>query len=323
MKKIGYEGAETFGLIVARRFTMPFANVNGVRLSYESVGDGVPLLFIHGGYGGAPTTLAPQNHAIKTILPRDKVRTILYDRRNAGLSDYTDGHYTLATLAGDALGLLDHLGVQKAIIVGTLGRRADRAGACAVASRTGDRAVPAEHRRQSRLARAAAGQDAARTRPAQQVGRRPRGVRRAQGLVADPGSEREQGPRRDRAAGKTESGAANAYPDDDLYRYSIGEIRNFEAYLGADYSSRLGELKMPVCVIHGTADRVVPYAWGEALHRAIPQSEMHPIADADHGIFLTRAPLSHCATGSACVAQGHGVTAGHSIAQRMSRYSAC
>ena len=42
---------------------------------------------------------------------------------------------------------------------------------------------------------------------------------------------------------------------------------------------------MPVCIIHGTADRVVPYAWGEALHKAIPQSEMHPIADADHGIL--------------------------------------
>src|SRR4051794_16332480 len=68
---------------------MPFASVNGVRLSYESVGEGTPLLFIHGGYGGHATTLAPQNHAIKTILPRDRVRTILYDRRNAGLSDYT------------------------------------------------------------------------------------------------------------------------------------------------------------------------------------------------------------------------------------------
>ncbi len=79
--------------------------------------------------------------------------------------------------------------------------------------------------------------------------------------------------------------ALQTVSDDDLYRYSVGEIRNFEAYLGVDYAPRLGELKMPVCIIHGTADRVVPYAWGEALHRAIPQSEMHPIADADHDIL--------------------------------------
>ena len=98
---------------------MPFATVNGIRLSYESIGEGVPLLFIHGGYGGAATTLAPQTHAIRTILPRDKVRTILYDRRNAGLSDYTDAHYTLKTIAADALGLLDHLQIKRAIVVGT------------------------------------------------------------------------------------------------------------------------------------------------------------------------------------------------------------
>jgi pimeloyl-ACP methyl ester carboxylesterase len=40
---------------------MPFAHANGVRLFYDSVGEGVPLLFIHGGYGGAATTLAPRN----------------------------------------------------------------------------------------------------------------------------------------------------------------------------------------------------------------------------------------------------------------------
>ena len=83
-------------------------------------------MFIHGGYGGAPTTLAPQNHAIKTILPRDKVRTILYDRRNAGLSDYTDAHYTMTTIAADALGLLDHLGIKQGDRRRHVGRRADR-----------------------------------------------------------------------------------------------------------------------------------------------------------------------------------------------------
>src|SRR5262249_33437811 len=77
------------------------------------------LLFIHGGYGGAATTLAPRPQAIETILPRDRVRTILYARRNAGQSDYTDAHYTLAEIAGDALGLLDRLAVSKAIIVGS------------------------------------------------------------------------------------------------------------------------------------------------------------------------------------------------------------
>jgi len=263
---------------------MPFANVNGVRLSYENVGDGVPLLFIHGGYGGAPTTLAPQNHAIKTILPRDRVRTILYDRRNAGLSEYTDGHYTLATIAGDALGLLDHLGVQKAIIVGT---SAGGPPALEIALSHPERVIalclPNTGANLASLERPQGKARLELVRRSKSEGDRAVFEGR-KALLRIPVPSESRDPTEIARQAKLKA-ALQSVPDDDLYRYSVGEIRNFEAYLGADYSSRLGELKMPVCVIHGTADRVVPYAWGEALHRAIPQSEMHPIADADHGIL--------------------------------------
>ena len=43
---------------------------------------------------------------------------------------------------------------------------------------------------------------------------------------------------------------------------------------------------MPVCIIHGTADASVPFAWGEALHAGIPGSEFHAIEGADHGVLL-------------------------------------
>src|ERR1041385_348622 len=98
---------------------MPYADVNGARLSYECFGEGTPLLFIHGGYGGAASTLAPQPHVIRTVLPRDRIRTIDSARRNAGDSSYGLEHLTMATLAADALGLLNHLRIQRAIIVGT------------------------------------------------------------------------------------------------------------------------------------------------------------------------------------------------------------
>ncbi|MGH7258263.1 MAG: alpha/beta fold hydrolase, partial [Nitrospiraceae bacterium] len=45
------------------------------------------------------------------------------------------------------------------------------------------------------------------------------------------------------------------------------------------------ERGLPVCIIHGTADATVPYAWGEALHRAIPRSEFHPVEGAAHGVL--------------------------------------
>ena len=263
---------------------MPFANVNGVRLSYESVGDGVPLLFIHGGYGGAPTTLAPQNHAIKAILPRDKVRTILYDRRNAGVSDYTDSHDTLATLAADALGLLDHLGIQKAIIVGTSAggpialelalSKPERVIALCLPNTGANLASLERPQGKTRLdlvQRSKADGDKAVFEQ-----------RKASMRIPVPSESKDPA---EIARQEKLKAALQTVSDADLLRYSIGEIRNYEAYLGADYTRRLGELKMPVCIVHGTADRVVPYAWGEALHTAIPQSELYPIADADHGIL--------------------------------------
>ena len=263
---------------------MPFADVNGVRLFYESIGEGVPLLFIHGGYGGAATTLAPLPQAIETILPRDKVRTIVYHRRNAGLSQYTDAHYTMATIAGDALGLLDHLGIKKAIVVGS---SAGGPPALEIALSNPERVIA--------LCLPNTGANLASLE-------RPQGKTRLE-LVQRCKSEGDRAVFEERKASlripvPSESkdpveiarqeklkAALQTVSDDDLFRYSVGEIRNFEAYLGVDYTQRLGELKMPICIIHGTADRVVPYTWGEALHKAIPQSEMHPIPDADHGIL--------------------------------------
>jgi pimeloyl-ACP methyl ester carboxylesterase len=263
---------------------MAFADVNGIRLFYESVGEGVPLLFIHGGYGGAPTTLAPQPQAIVTILPRDKVRTIYYHRRNAGFSDYTDKHYSMATIAADALGLLDRLGIRKAIIVGSSAggppaleialSHPERVIALCLPNTGGNLASLERPQGKTRLELV--------QRSKSEGDRAVFEGRKASLRIPVPSESKDPV---EIARQEKLKAALQSVSDDDLYRYSVGEIRNFEAYLGVDYSPRLSELKMPVCIIHGTADRVVPYAWGEALHRAIPQSEMHPIPDADHGIL--------------------------------------
>jgi len=36
---------------------------------------------------------------------------------------------------------------------------------------------------------------------------------------------------------------------------------------------------------NGTADATVPFAWGAALHHAIPRSEFHAIDGAGHGVL--------------------------------------
>jgi pimeloyl-ACP methyl ester carboxylesterase len=219
-----------------------------------------------------------------TILPRDKVRTIFYHRRNAGLSDYGDARCTLATLAGDALGLLDQLRVGKAIIVGS---SAGGPIALELALSKPERVIAlCLPNTGANLASLERPQGKTRLELVEQCrsdGDRAVFEKRKVSLrVPPPGDSKDPA-----EIGRLEklTAALQTLSDEDLYRYSVGEIRNFEAYLGADHTPRLGELKMPVCIIHGTGDRVVPYAWGEALHKAVPQSEMHPIADADHGVL--------------------------------------
>jgi hypothetical protein len=46
--------------------------VNGVTLSYQVHGSGLPLLFIHGGYSGATSTLAPSENVIVSIMPAER-----------------------------------------------------------------------------------------------------------------------------------------------------------------------------------------------------------------------------------------------------------
>ncbi len=263
---------------------MPYADINGARLSYESLGEGVPLLFIHGGYGGVATTLAPQTHAIRNILPRDEFRTILYDRRNAGLSSYGGEHLTMATLAADALGLLDHLHIEQAMIVGT---SAGGPIALQLALSSPERVIalclPNTGAYLSSMERAQGKSRAALVMRSYGDGDRAVFESRKASLRQPPPSDSSDPA--EIARQERLKAALAAVSDEDLFRYSVGEIRNYETYLNIDFRSRLGELKMPVSIIHGTADRTVPYAWGEELHRAIAQSELYPIKGADHGIL--------------------------------------
>src|SRR5690349_10045048 len=91
---------------------MPHAPVNGIDLFYEETGDGPPLLLITGLSGNAAdwTPLLPALAA--------RHRVIALDPRGAGRSSAPPGPYTMAQLAADALGLLDHLDVDRAHVVG-------------------------------------------------------------------------------------------------------------------------------------------------------------------------------------------------------------
>jgi 3-oxoadipate enol-lactonase len=93
---------------------MAFALIKGLSVHYRVQGpaEAPPLLLIHS-LGTSLEMWAPQAEALA-----GKFRVISYDLRGHGLSEASDGAYTLDLLAGDALGLLDHLGIDRAHVAG-------------------------------------------------------------------------------------------------------------------------------------------------------------------------------------------------------------
>jgi pimeloyl-ACP methyl ester carboxylesterase len=237
-------------------------------------------------------------------MPPDRYRLVTYDRRNAGASEYVDADYTLEDLAGDGVALLDHLGIDRSVAVGS---SAGGPIAIQLALKWPERVIALS------LPNTGANlmnQEREVSRQRKQLVERVRseGARavfdtRKHRLRAPPAAEP---PEDTEAAARREKALAAlaAMPDDELFAFSMGEIRNFAAYLGYDYTPRLSELKMPVSVIHGTADQTVPFEWGTALHEGITQSRFYPIEGGRHGI------LSNPEAGKALLTWLEGVSRG-------------
>lgn len=91
---------------------MPFAKINGIDLYYEVHGQGPALVFAHGG-GGSHLSWWQQ---VSEFAQRYKV--ITFDHRSFGQSrDVPDGPGPHAFVQ-DLTALLDHLGVEKAVVAG-------------------------------------------------------------------------------------------------------------------------------------------------------------------------------------------------------------
>jgi len=86
------------------------ANANGININYRVEGQGEPLILI----SGTPTT----NWRYQTVAFKKYYRTITFDNRGSGKSDKPAGPYTIKMMADDTVGLMDHLGIEKAHILG-------------------------------------------------------------------------------------------------------------------------------------------------------------------------------------------------------------
>ncbi|HDD57532.1 MAG TPA: alpha/beta hydrolase [Thermoplasmatales archaeon] len=92
---------------------MPTAKLGEVDIKYYTIGSGKPILFISG-LGMDHRTWMPQ-----MLFFKEKFKVIVFDNRGMGESTGSLGPYTIPIMAEDAVNLLEHLGIDKAHIVGS------------------------------------------------------------------------------------------------------------------------------------------------------------------------------------------------------------
>jgi len=90
-----------------------FAEVNGVRLHYQEKGAGVPLVLIHG-YGASTYSWRDVFDPLS-----EKFRVVAVDLKGFGFSAKPDGDYSRREQSALVDGLLDHLNIDKAWLVGS------------------------------------------------------------------------------------------------------------------------------------------------------------------------------------------------------------
>lgn len=91
---------------------MGYAEINDIKLFYEIIGEGYPVILVHG-FGGNRTEWFVQVPPLS-----EKFKVIIFDNRGSGKSDRPNIPYTMEMFADDIAGLLDYLNIDKAHIIG-------------------------------------------------------------------------------------------------------------------------------------------------------------------------------------------------------------
>jgi len=268
---------------------MARATIHGLDLHYAIRGSGPPVLFIHGGFGGMASTLSPNDHDWADGLA-DRYTFVQYDRRSTGRSAYPETGYDLQALARDAHGLLAHLGLRAAFVMGdsaggpiaiTFALMHPEATRGLVLAETGARLLggPFGARIRERveiLCRDGAGAAYAARKTAGSVGLGERTQWYTLPEAVQTRIAREQDAAMKRLRQTTR---------EDRVRWYAGELRNYAAYLDIDLHPRLADIRCPTLVLHGDRDPLVPHALGAALAAGIPAAQLVTVPDAEHGVM--------------------------------------
>ncbi len=268
---------------------VPKLPVAGSELYYERRGSGEPLVLIQG-LGGHS---AHWGEPFLCELERD-FELVLFDNRGAGQSSSSNDDYTIADLAGDTLGLLDGLDVERAHVLGiSMGgmvaqelavRAPDRVRTLTLGGTTPG----------GTQAKATATEVVQEITAAVLSGDRERMLRTGYEIVvsaqfaADPANYAQF------------EAVARRHPADITVLMS-----QYAAINGHDAYARLRGLQLPTLVIHGTADRMLEAINGELIASLVPGARLELLEGVGHLFFVEEPERSaglireHATAGSA------------------------
>jgi 3-oxoadipate enol-lactonase len=249
---------------------MPVADRGHTQIFWEEQGSGQPLLLVMG--LGWPSQMWARHLPALTA----RFRVITFDNRGVGQTATTASQWTLSDMADDALAVLDAAGVAQAHVYGaSMGGgiaqvltldHPERVGALILgctATRAAKRHVPVWPVLRHLV-------------PALPAGRQARTVALARALV--------YGPATDPALIAEDVGLLES-----LRRPAEGIRAQRQAVLSYEGSQpRLGSVRSPTLVIHGSEDRLVPLRYGEELARSIPGADLVVLPGAGH-MYITDA----------------------------------
>ena len=243
---------------------MSAACINGCRMYYEVLGQGLPLLFVHGGLGGGRGSATFRQYQMAQLAPYAEV--IAFDRRAAGQSEAPTTGYTFAGFVDDILALLDHLGHQRAILMAT--------------SAGGPQVLQCAYSYPERVMALILGSTATQT---------VRVPPELASLITFMGTEGlvQLQARLAQQASLAASGSTPATPFDPLG----GILQTYLAYHmhGDPLAACLARITVPTLILHGTADAEVPFSEALKLHDGLPHASLVPFVGGGHGIMVSHA----------------------------------
>ena len=266
------------------------AHVNGIEIAYEAIGDpsNPPLLLVM----GLGMQLIHWDLELCERLAERGFWVIRFDNRDSGhstqidarvpnlrramLGIHVDAPYLLSDMADDAFGLMDHLGIEAAHVVGaSMGgmiaqtmaiNRPERVlSLTSIMSTTGERRAGRPKLRVFGILMRRAPQD--------REGYIESFMRTFK-LIGSPGFPFDEERGRELAAATYDRG-----------HQSAGTGRQLAAILASgDRTQQLRSLKVPTTVVHGQADPLVPFRGGRATAAAIPDARLIAIPGMGHDL---------------------------------------